>query len=1570
MVSSLRIAAEVSSQEDSIPRITNGFCFNFVKFVLKLMAKILKIIGRLIGISLEWVLLLLIVFAFSIRTSQFQTFLGTTVTNYLTEELNAEFHIGKIDIVFFDKVYLKDVFVRDQHGDTLASLNQIKLRIKSLDLTGNHLDFKSLALYQGRVGIERDTLSGDYNFKFIVDYFKNPNKIKKKKKTPLITVDNIAVEFVTISYDDYRKPLASYGIDFAHMTFNNIILHASRFKMQDRLMSFKVNSLQTNEKSGFWLKKLTTNAIIHPSKGVLLSNLAINSSRSTIYSSKLNMLMSSLKGFSSFVDSVAFDAVIDSSRVSMWDVSQFAHALEGMRDMVSLKATVTNKVKELRIKDLDLRFGTRSVVRGTYSLPDFRSMSESSFDEQVEYALIDFTDLQALVLPKKSAVRKVRLSEMIDRLQFAEIRHTRMYGSVNQFQVKSDKIQTDLGTVKLANTITLNQLPEGGYSFNRTDEERYDILIDSFNLGKFLGNPNFGKTSGEVYLSGIVGQKDLIRLETVAGNISYFQFNEYPYSNIKIRNGAFIQKVLTANVLVNDPNLSLTFDGSIDVSKKQQFDFEVAVERANLGQLHFMKDPETFFVGDLEVDISGNSVQTYEGIIYAHSLELRNEGKELTIPELSLYIERNEKLDDRFELRSVILDADLVGKFDFNTIGTTINNGLADAFPSYFSLKEFPKKAKPNDRFMIDATVKNASEFLNIFVPKLHIASGTTLNLELDAARYYQNLDIKSPEIKYDQLMDSKSHAYIRNLHVQQDFINGSGTLTLTGDKTQLRDSLEIENIHLSMNGTKNVYITDLIWNKDVPNTSDFNFIVDVREKGEFDIQLKPSYFSVKNKEWDIMNTARLTYCDQFLEISHLMLERDNQFLSVNGLVSNDPEHYLVVNANELQIDEFSSLLGVPIKMEGKLNGRARISTPFSDVKVDGDVTLNDFYLKGNEVGDVHLDGIWLDLEKKIILNGDLKYKKLETFDFSGYVLPFEKEDNINFDLEFKDMDISFANAFVPLDVISDVSGRLKGVIKATGSFNEPIISGNMALKNAGLKVGILGTHYRLNGPLKFDGENDGIYGSFPILDDDGNVGYANTTVFHNNFKDFSLSFELLFDETVAYFRDPFTFKPLSAPSKFMVLNTSYKEGTVYYGKAYATGNANIFIEKGNTEIIVNAKTEKGTHVDLPLYGAKEISEFDFIDFSKDTIITQKKLDLTGVDLKLNIKATPDANLKLILNDKTNEEIKANGSGDISMEVDNFGQLKMSGQYIINSGTYDFVFNPIKKLFTIDQGSSIVWTGSPFDANLDIKAYYKVNASLNELNKDQIGGASDAKSEVRCVLLVGQTLSSPSLKLDIEVPNVNESGKAVLEKIRSDNDELQKQFFTLLALNRFQGTANNGLGGMADILTQQINSALDQLSKDVKLNVDYKDNGATGNKNYQFGIQRAFGEKQNIVIRTSFGVANNTSSGTSTNSLIGNFNLDYLINDDGSFRISIFNESNDRSILSNKEKGDFTQGVGLHYEEAFNSLSESRIIEFFANIFRKKNKVNNSKRKNRVPVDYIPGQSNATLPEKEEDMKK
>ena len=77
------------------------------------MLKLLKILGRSVSISAEWILIMSIVFLFAIRIPSVQTFLGKQATYFLSAEMDAEISVGAIEIVFFDRVYLKDVSVID-----------------------------------------------------------------------------------------------------------------------------------------------------------------------------------------------------------------------------------------------------------------------------------------------------------------------------------------------------------------------------------------------------------------------------------------------------------------------------------------------------------------------------------------------------------------------------------------------------------------------------------------------------------------------------------------------------------------------------------------------------------------------------------------------------------------------------------------------------------------------------------------------------------------------------------------------------------------------------------------------------------------------------------------------------------------------------------------------------------------------------------------------------------------------------------------------------------------------------------------------------------------------------------------------------------------------------------------------------------------------------------------------------------------------------------------------------------------------------------------------------------------
>lgn len=1507
------------------------------------MVKLLKIVGRTIGITLEWVFILIIVLAFAIRTSTFQTYLGEVVTAYLSEELDAELRIGKIDVVFMDKILLKDVFIRDQHRDTLASLEQLSVRIESIDLNANKLVLSNVALEKGRVGIKRDKQTGDYNYWFLTDYFdsgKKKNKASDPMDVEILSLDLSGIHF---SYDDNRKGYSTYGVDYDHIDCKKVQLHAKHFTIGDGTFAFYLAHLSTIERSGLQLKKMRTYCLIDMNRGIFLQNLSIRTPRTKLFSHKFYMRMSHLRGVYSFEDSVTFEAVIDSSRVHLNDVSFFAPALEGMDEYIALSGRLSQRVKNLRIEKIDLRFGARSIVQGDFSLPDFRAIKGSRFKEDVSYAYVDLNDLKQLKLPKSAQPRFIQLDPMIERLGYVELRRSKVHGTTDQFLVVTNQLTTALGSLHIDNGLTFSALNEGGYAFERTANSNFDVYVDSFQLGKFIANDLFGKVNGSMYLSGVVGQKDIIRIEKMTGELNSVGFNKYNYSSISVNDGSFISNVFSGNIKVNDPHLQMEYDGKIAVDKQQKFDFSIIMPKADLGRLNFVKDPNASLEAVLDMHMTGTDLSNYSGTVVLNELNYQELGKRITIPQLVLNAQRG-TFSDHFVITSNVANVDLKGKVNPTTIVASVCNYVHELLPNLVPLMEMPKRKKGvvQDYFDLEVVVGNPKEVLAVFAPEVSIASQSKFTIHYNELLKEESIRIHAPEIAYQAIDDTTaSKKYFSQLDLNQSFVRGTFLSLLNAERAEWNDSLFVRKFDYQITTDTNGFVSKLKWNQEMSDPASFKFYTKFQPLNEIDITLKPSYFTVKNQLWDIQNTAHFIYNQNKVLIDHLVLERDVQFLAINGVLSADEKDQIDVNLNDIHIEEFSSFINTDLDLKGRLNGTLHFATPFTHFMASGEVTADDFYVNQQEVGAVSAHGEWDYLNDRIILGGDLIYKSFQTFTYDGFYYPFRESNDIDLVLDFANTDIQVANAFMDPEVLSDIKGKLDGRIKIKGNSSDPKIDGKLRLSQGSVKVGLLGTTYKMAGPIVFDGENSSFYvDNMPVTDEEGNLAVLTSTVMHNQFENWSANIDFWFDdETVSgIYNRPFT-------GRFLAMNTHYQEGDIYYGKAYASGYANILIQEGQTDITVNARSEKDTKITLPMYGPSDVSEFDFITFEDDLRKQLSKgVDLTGVNMELNLMATPEAEIRLVFNEKTGDIITARGLGMLSITADYLGRIFMNGQYVVASGQYNFVVPPIKQVFTLVPGGSITWTGNPYEANLDISAYNSVNASLKELTQDVTGGTSSGKETVQCIIKITNTLSNPQLVLDIDVPNTNESGKQALQRIKSNPDDLQKQFFTLLVMKRFvplSGQTQQGLGGAADVLTEQINGALDGLTKDVKFKVGYdgqtaqNGNASSVTRATTFGIQTALGENKNIILTGAFGVANSTTGQTSSSSLIGDMSIEYLINDDGTFRVKIFNESNDKGVLTEKYRGDYTQGIGVHYQEQFNALSDSRMLQTFGKIGKK-----------------------------------
>lgn len=1497
------------------------------------MSKIVKIAGRITGGLFEWILILLIFLAFAIRTSPVQTFLARQATKYLSKELKTTIRIDKVSILFFHKVALDGVFVLDQQKDTLASVNTVFVTLKSFSQTKKLVALDEVNLEGGIVKISREKENGAYNYGFIQDYF-DSGKSTKKKDPMSVTLDHIRLTKLKVHYDDYRKEYSDFGMDFDHLHFRDVYLFAGEFATTGGVISALIKQLSFKEESGFELDKFATYVNVS-SKGLKLKALHITTPNSQIYMPKMNLLMDEMADLQSFEDSVTFDVKINESNVSLKDISYFGTALEGMDQQVILEAEISNKVKNLKVANMKMRTGNKTRIEGTINLPDFREFNQAFFQEKLTYVYVDLKDLQSIKMPKNMKDQYLSLGEIVNRLGYFKAIDLKVDGFYSQFVVESDKISTALGTVRLDHGIMFSENQKNkSFVFEESQDSDYDVKIDSFQLGKFLDQKTLGSVYGKFYLNGEVFGNGNINFNKINGELNRVDFMNYPYRNIKVKDASFVKNVFQGEVTIDDENLQLTYNGALDVNKQQHFDFNVDIQEAQLNHLKLINSDTLITLNaSFSADLRGTNINNYSGNIGLNSLLYQSGRKAFTVPQMSIRIDRSVE-KDILSLQSRILNADVVGKIDFNTIASDFNNQFSVIFPALFTYKK-PGKSTIQNHFSYNIKVQEINDLLFVFVPDLKVSPGTTIQGSYDGYTNDFSMNLSSPSLRYDKFSAT-------NIVVVQNFNDSAVNANYQLGTFSLNDSLTISQVSFVTNGSKGNLYSELKWNPGTTNESAFAWNTQVKGLSSYNFELHPSYFTINEHRWDIAREARISFTPKDIHIDSFLLSHDNQYISLDGALSIDESENLKIKVKDFELEDFSALIGVSAGLKGEVNAEVTMSNPFDNLGFNGTAKVSGLYVNNQEVGDVNINGNWDKAKESIALKGDLYYMKNKTFNFDGNYYLNRSENNIDFYLDFDRTNIQFASAFLDPKVISNVKGLLEGKLHITGKPAEPVLEGAVDLLGGNAKIQMFGVNFGLTGRINITRDMIAI-NHMPIIDEEGNSAAVNGTILHNNFKDWNLDLFIDIDEDRA--------------DDFLVLNTVYEEGSIYYGKAYVTGRVNIEGYTDNLDITVDLKTERNTQINFPMFGVSEIEdELSFSWKQADTIDNTPKIDFTGVNLDLNFTVTPDAEIKLIFNDQTGDEITAHGSGKLGIRLDRMSDLSMDGTFTIADGKYNFVLPGLRKQFLIEKGGTITWNGGGAEnARLDMTTAYIAYANVNEIVPELESQRSSSSTQlVYCKLFLKGTLSNPEIEFRIEAPKASESARAAIAGINSNPDELNKQFFSLLLANKFQPATgiSQGVGSNAalDALTGQINGLLGELSKDVRVNVGLQRDELSGQNSQTIGFTtNAFNNK--LIITGNFGVENN-AGGSNQSTLIGDLNLEYILDENGNFRVSIFNESNDYTVIQDKNLGPFTQGVGLQYRESFQTYRDFRLWQIALDLFRKKDKkhIKFTKKRKQTPV--------------------
>ncbi|MEX1191749.1 MAG: translocation/assembly module TamB domain-containing protein [Brumimicrobium sp.] len=1534
------------------------------------MAKLLKILGKSLLTIIEFLILVIILFSFFIRTTSFQTFLGKKGAEFLSNKIGAKVTIEEIGISFFDRVYLDKLYIEDEHSDTLLYVDELFVNVGDFELNKLKFDIDELGLSNSDVNLKRYKDEDDLNFQFIIDAFESD---KPKSDTPPfeINVANLVVSKTDFSFEDENKETKDFGVDFSHLDLKRINLNANTIQIIPEKYKGNISKLSLKDRSGFDLNNFVTSATFDHS-GLNLTNTLIKTKQSKLDLPAFDLVTERISDYQNFVDAVLLNLDLNPSKVSFYDISLFAPQLEGMDEVVTVRGKTRNVVNNLDIKDFEVNIGDNSMVAGDFHLPDFTEIDTEDINHSISKYRVYMSDVESIRMPNSADFDYVKLNKTLKILNYVSGNNLTVNGNIHDLKIDLHELQTGIGDVNFKESFSLvSDTSFSNFKATLIGKSRYPIEISNMDVGKLIASREIGIVNGKVGMKSVTFNKNEVKSNNVNGVFRKTELLEYKYDYIAVddvdytlnQGGVTVENSINGLIYVRDENLDMTFNGAAAFGSSLQINALIDLECAHLENIHPKLKERGELFSKLKVHGSGKDIETFNGTVEIDTLYYSEDNDHFALNKFTAEMIRT-KTEDVLDIQSDVFDAHFKGKIDLKSFVDNITYQLASVFPAFFPEQSQVTDLKSKFEYRVD--LKRVNSILDIFYPELQVANNTSFDGEYNGEENTFNLNVKSDYVAYDNLrMDS--------IYMMQDYFNKELLALYKIDGFSIDDSLAFKEIHYTGIAAEGFMDSQLILHDTKESRSNLEWYTHIFDKNGFEVEFLPSYFTLNNHKWNLNQEAHLNYMDKCFMVDDFKLERNNQYISFNGQLSDYEGDHLNVDVMNLDLEDVGLFLGAETDISGVANVVGYISNPFNDFKFSGESIVEELYINETEVGDVSFGADFDADESKIKMFGDIFYKKERTFAFKGnYSLKEEERDLLDFSMIFRKTDIAVVNEFLDPDVVSGIAGKLDGALDLKGTIAKPELTGEIKFNDGKANLAILGADFLFNGEIV--SEVDGVYiNTMPVMDEEGNTGFLNGSLFHDNFEDFffELDFNLKDHPTK---KDPNNNSKPYQIERFMVMKTEYSEDSPYYGTAFVTGTANISGYADNLSITVDAETEKGTKINFPMYGPTTVEEEGFISFKKpdgeNENEEEDKIDFTGVDLALDFDVTPDAQVKLIFDEDIGDEIKANGEGKISMNVDQYGDLALNGTYTVTDGVYNFAMGPYKQNFNIAKGGTVRWSGDPYSAYLNIETYYKTNANIAVLMPDVLENKASQNEEIFSYLNLQGDMLNPQISFDLKAPKASEEGKAVINRVRSDQDELNKQFFALLITKGFlplsgQDGQDGGSGSaLLDLASTQINSVLGKVSENYKMNVNLENDSYSGQFSGEFGVSKGFLDDR-LLVSGSFGVGSvregddvtqEDDVGPGQNSIIGDVEIEYLLNENGTFRVSAFNESNSNSVVQNNNRGQFTQGVGISYKEDFHNLEDFKLFQALANLFRKKeNKkqiFKNEDNKEPIPKEY------------------
>lgn len=1470
-----------------------------------------------------------------------QNKLRALAENELSELLGTNVEVGDVSLFPFDEVRVDDLSVNDDFGAEALKVERLTAGIDLYRLLSSGKIVIDYAAVKGlRANIYKTAVDSSLNIAGIIKRLQ-PKK-KKDNPTPFsLKINTLVIDDAAVTYFEEGAPAPLPDkFDKKHIRLYDLNLSVNIPRLSNDDLKIQIYSLNFRERSGFAVDNIKA-AFVMTKDSIGIDGLTLVLPNSQIETGGLMLskpLLAEIAANPTRLPSdISLPVVIkDGSHITPSDIKAFlpATSYADFPIYLTLDADVRDRTANIRTfrvfePDNNLLFDLEGRVT------NFLDRDSMDIDLPSIRMTADGKNVAAYLrdnFPKASKVTPYLLS--LGAMEF----NGAISGNLTTGTRFSGNIITDAGDVDLRASARNKGKGHRTYA-------TVDFSTEAFDLGSVLPGKQLGYFSGK-------GNADISFFgKTVEGKagieIDEIEYKGYVYSDARAeasRNG----DIVTAKVDIDDPNARLLADCNLNL------DPEVTEVEARASIGGFRPDvlglTDRFAGHSLSAEIDahflGNTIEGADGELSVRDVKFvtdADEGLHINEIRLNAYSSESPK---HIDLTSDFMKGSIEGRYDFGALVPMAMDIVSKLFPALVDVDNRQKVADMvakgrENRFELELTLLPHKELYSFFRLPVSVISNTDINVRFDNVNQRLVLMAETPYLQQGgKVLDDTALSL---------FVNGKDNATVYAT-TSFPTKKGLMSVVLSAQGNNDKLNTRIDW--EIARAIPINGIVDLttyfyREpaleesadgKPHFplltQVHLNPGQITFGETLWNIMPS------DVFIRKNDITVKRFRlmagmESIGIEGKASKNPDDVLEVNLQSMHlIDIFETLQINKALIGGKATGQVFGSQLLTKEPIITAplLTVDSISYNGCVLGDAKVNAGFDTDRKSFSLNADISQHNGCKTRIYGNIYAAESSLDITFDTN--KVNIGFLKPFMSTWAKS-IDGIASGRARLFGTFKNVDLEGDVLADSVNLGIDITNTTYTVKGDSLHMRPGKIAFNHITLHDHFGHTARLNGTLTHRYFHDASFNFNI------------------TDVDRMLVFDTSEHINPRWYGHIFGIGNASIIGKPGYVDIDVKMETAAGSWFKFALTDMVDADDYTFMTFRDRTkvVIVDSLIEIDNTpaivkemrekakrggtatsnsdyNVRLDVQVEPDARITLVMDPMSGDNIKATGTGRLLMAYDSANEdFNIKGSYVINSGKYNFRMQDIiVREFNILKGSSIAFRGNPDDAELNIKASYFVpQANLADLDPS----FSEDKDLTRRVVPVNAIIHAtgdmrqPDIDYDLDFPGSPQDVQRRAMSVMGTAEMKQRQILYLLALNRFytpdymaSTRSNNELLSVASsTVSSQIGNMLGSLSENWTVAPNLRsERGDFSDVEVDVALTSHLLNNR-LIFNGNFGYRDPSMN---TNQFVGDFDIEYLLNPAGTWRLKAYNRYNDQNYFLRSAAT--TQGVGIVYTRDFNNM--------------------------------------------------